>query len=143
MPRRFIRHPASIPIQICSHSDVIEQRSQKVKTHDISAGGLSCETEQLMTPGEAVQVEISLEKPPFKTIGHVVWCQNHGERYLVGIGFADLATAYAVRMVEQVCYIEEYRQKVLQDEGRELSSEEAALEWILAHAEDFPQNAHE
>lgn len=142
MPRRFIRHPAAIPIKICSPASAKEDSVHNVTTQDVSAGGLSCETNSLMNPGEAVEVEISLETPPFKTIGHVVWCKNKGDGFLVGIGFADLATAYAVRMVEQVCYIEEYRQKVLQEEGRDLNPEEAAIEWIAAHAQDFPQNVH-
>ena len=142
MPRRFIRHPASIPIQICSPAVSHRIHSQRVQTHDVSAGGLSCESDQLMSVGEAVEVEISLDNPPFKTVGHVVWCKGAGEGYLIGIGFADLATAYAVRMVEQVCYIEEYRQQVLKKEGRELSSEEAALEWISKHASDFPSIVH-
>lgn len=112
-------------------------------THDLSAGGLSCESDQLLQPGEAVEVEIFVQPPPpFKTVGRVVWCQRQGDAYLVGIGFSDLATAYSVRMVEQICYIEQYRQRVMQEEGRDLSSEEAALEWIEQHAADFPQNVH-
>ncbi|WP_415887210.1 PilZ domain-containing protein [Neptuniibacter sp. QD29_5] len=142
MPRRFIRHPAAIPIKLCSQEQTNNENVTEVTTQDVSAGGLSCETENLMTPGDAVEVEISLEKPPFKTIGHVVWCKKKGNGFLVGIGFSDLATAYAVRMVEQVCYIEEYRQKILEEEGRELNSEEAAIEWISEHAHDFPQNVH-
>lgn len=141
MPRRFIRHPAEIPIHLCSHHAGHDDHLSG-KTHDVSAGGLSCEADVLIQPGEAVEVEISLEDPPFRTIGHVVWCRPSGERYLIGIGFADLATAYAVRMVEQVCHIEQYRQKVMEEQGRELSADEAALEWISEHAADFPQNAH-
>jgi hypothetical protein len=142
MPRRFIRHPASIPIQIGKRVSSDHDTQYHTQTVDVSAGGLSCESEFLMSPGEPVEVEIALNQPPFKTIGHVVWCKHNGDRFLVGIGFADLATAYAVRMVEQVCYIEEYRQGVLEEEGRELSSEDAALEWISKHAGDFPQNVH-
>lgn len=154
MPRRFIRHPASIPIQIFSpdsaHQCLSEMSSshsskvgaQHVSTCDVSAGGLSCVSDRLMNVGEAVEVEISLDHPPFKTIGHIVWCKGEGDRYLIGIGFSDLATAYAVRMVEQICYIEEYRQEILTREGRELSSEEAALEWIGKHAADFPSHSN-
>ncbi len=147
MPRRFIRHPAAIPIQLCSSGFERSKKEhsgnvQNVTTHDVSAGGLSCESEQLLSPGDAVEVEIFLEEPPFKTIGHVVWCKRNGDGFLVGIGFADLATAYAVRMVEQVCHIEDYRNAIRESEGRELSSEEAAVEWISKHAADFPQNVH-
>ena len=141
MPRRFIRHPAEIPIQLCSHSAGHENNLISTTT-DVSAGGLSCETDVLLQPGDAVEVEIAIESPSFKTIGHVVWCRPAGNRYLIGIGFSDLATAYAVRMVEQVCHIEQYRLKILEQEKRQLSSEEAALEWIRLHAEDFPQSIH-
>ncbi len=41
-------------------------------------------------------------------------------------------------MVEQVCYIEDYRRFVLMHEGRELSQEDAASEWIAKYAAQFP-----
>ena len=41
-------------------------------------------------------------------------------------------------MVEQICHIEQYRREVLKKEGRRLSSEEAASEWIVKYASDFP-----
>jgi hypothetical protein len=43
-----------------------------------------------------------------------------------------------VRLIEQICYIEHYRQEVLISEGRKLTSEQAALEWIEKFAQDFP-----
>jgi hypothetical protein len=42
-------------------------------------------------------------------------------------------------MVEQVCHIEQYKADVLKKEGRELTGEEAAKEWILKYAKDFPR----
>ncbi|MGB0205217.1 MAG: PilZ domain-containing protein [Neptuniibacter sp.] len=142
MPRRFIRHPASIPIQLdySSHSDRPEPHIGK--TRDVSAGGLSCYSDKLLSPGDFVEVRISIEDKPFKTIGHVIWCRRNNGGYLLGIGFSDMATAYAVRMVEQICHIEEYRLKVKNEEGRELNSEEAAMEWINIHAADFHQNGY-
>jgi hypothetical protein len=41
-------------------------------------------------------------------------------------------------MIEQICHIEHYRKEVKLAEGRELSSEEAADEWIKRYAGDFP-----
>jgi hypothetical protein len=41
-------------------------------------------------------------------------------------------------MIEQICHIEHYRKEVKLVEGRELSSEEAADEWITRYAGDFP-----
>ena len=142
MPRRFIRHPASIPIQLdySSHSDRPEPHIGT--TRDVSAGGLSCYSDKLLSPGDFVEVRISIEDKPFKPIGHVIWCRRNNGGYLLGIGFSDMATAYAVRMVEQICHIEEYRQKVKDEEGRELNTEQAAVEWINLHAADFHQNGY-
>jgi hypothetical protein len=41
-------------------------------------------------------------------------------------------------MVEQICCIEHYREEILLNEGRELSCEEAATEWISTYAAQFP-----
>ena len=43
-----------------------------------------------------------------------------------------------LRMVEQICHIEHYRNELLQTEGREISSEVAAKEWIEKYAHTFP-----
>ncbi len=42
-------------------------------------------------------------------------------------------------MIEQVCYIEQYRKEVLKKEGRKLSGEEAAMEWVEKYAKDSPR----
>jgi hypothetical protein len=142
MPRRFIRHPANIPIHLdCARASGHADHHLGT-TVDVSAGGLSCHSDQLLSPGDRVEVKIVVEGAPFKTIGHVVWCHRDDQGYLIGIGFSDMATAYAVRMVEQVCHIEEYRQRIKAEEGRELNADEAAHEWITLHAEDFPQQEH-
>lgn len=41
------------------------------------------------------------------------------------------------RMHDQCGKIEQYRQAVLLQEGRSLSSDEAAIEWVERYAEDF------
>lgn len=46
-------------------------------------------------------------------------------------------------MVEQVCYIENYRQEVLRKEGRQLDGEAAAREWIDRFAASFPSGLAE
>jgi hypothetical protein len=68
----------------------------------------------------------------------VVWCREEAGEFQVGVKFTEEETAYAVRMVEQLCYIEHYRQSVQETEGRKLSGEEAALEWIEKFAGNFP-----
>ena len=43
-------------------------------------------------------------------------------------------------MVEQVCHIESYLRRVREREGRSLTAEQAAREWIGSHAEGFGRN---
>ena len=46
---------------------------------------------------------------------------------------------FQTRMEAQCQQIERYRLEVLRNEGRELSQDEAALEWIERYAESFDQ----
>lgn len=45
------------------------------------------------------------------------------------------------RMRAQCKQIEQYRITVMRDQGRRLSVDEAALEWIANYAEEFADNA--
>ncbi|MCU7813066.1 MAG: PilZ domain-containing protein, partial [Candidatus Thiodiazotropha sp. (ex Notomyrtea botanica)] len=93
---------------------------------------------QWVEPGLEIHFAIPITPPQFHATGVVVWCRREGEEYQVGVKFTEEETAYAVRMVEQLCYIEHYRQSVRETEGRLLSGEEAALEWIDKYADHFP-----
>ncbi len=42
-------------------------------------------------------------------------------------------------MLEQICYMEEYKKEILDKDGRVLTSEEAAIEWITKFAAEFPE----
>jgi hypothetical protein len=56
---------------------------------------------------------------------------------------AETATQedFLARMKAQCHQIERYRLDVLRNEGRELSPDEAALEWIERYAEGFDEGA--
>ena len=68
----------------------------------------------------------------------VVWSHFQRGYYQVGVEFDEHTTKFALRMVEQVCHIEQYRKEVLETEGRYLSHEKAAVEWIARYASKFP-----
>ena len=57
----------------------------------------------------------------------------------VRLEFISKDTLFVARMVEQVCHIEQYKQDIAAKEGRILSGEEAAREWIERYAASFPQ----
>lgn len=133
--REYIRHPSDIPIKYhvqgleSAHSDALK---------NISAGGLSFMSSVEIKENTPIIINIPVIKPGFRVRGVVVWCRLHDGTYDIGVRFLDKETEFRVRMIEQICYIEHYRKEVLLNEGRRLTSEQAALEWIEKFAQDFP-----
>jgi len=133
--RSFIRHPAEIPIEI--HGDV-PTVDVPCHSHDVSLGGLAFAAKQALLPGDIVEVCISCVSPVFESRARVAWCHDCGQEYELGVEFLDPDDAFRLRMVEQVCYIEQYKNAVEKEDGRQLSAEEAAAEWIAKFAGEFP-----
>ncbi|MDH2434900.1 PilZ domain-containing protein [Pokkaliibacter sp. MBI-7] len=134
--RQFIRHPSSVPIS-CRHQDGELERYQRLCNY--SEGGLSVMVDEAIAVGSLVEICIPIQDPPFCALGEVVWSSPiNSHHYQLGVRFSDENTAFAVRMIEQICHIEQYRHEVEEQEGRSLSSEEAATEWIGKHAGHFP-----
>ncbi len=133
--RLYIRHPSDVPIdyQLGGRADI-----SRDKLSNYSEGGLCFIAHQRIYPGSEIHFAIPITPPQFHATGVVVWCREEDGEFHVGVKFTEEETAYAVRMVEQLCYIEHYRQNVRETEGRMLSGEEAALEWIEKFACDFP-----
>ncbi len=134
--RRWIRHPVDVPIA-CQVTGGPAPAARAVR--DVSEGGLSFHTAGPLAPGSRVRITIDLVRPPFTATAVVAWCRPEGDGWLVGVGFEAEDVGYRARMVEQLCHIEQYRRRVREEEGRELSAQEAALEWIARHARDFPR----
>jgi len=144
--RRYIRHPSDMPIdfQINENEAPIAQRMR-----DVSLGGLCFTADRPMQRGTHIRINIPVViqgavesggmPKSFEADGVVAWCKKEGQSYAVGVQFADQSTQFGLRMVEQVCHIEHYRYDVLQEQGRVLSSEEAAREWVERYAAEFPQ----
>jgi len=134
--RNYIRHPTSIPIHVSSggHADT------QVMVNNLSAGGLSFFTDIPVKVGSVVDLMIPCVTPDYQGEGVIVWRRNQQpEGFEVGVRFANDDEYFRVRMVEQVCQIEEYRQQ-LAEVGRNISTEEAALEWIKRFAANFDES---
>jgi hypothetical protein len=71
--------------------------------------------------------------------GVVRWCRKDGAAFLVAVAFQEKSDTFTMRMVEQICHIENYRQQMKLEHTIELSSEQAAIEWISKYAHEFPQ----
>lgn len=138
--RQFIRHPIDFPVEIGLHDGAA---ASSLHTSDISEGGLALHSEVYVSQGVHVQIRIAHVQPPFEAQARVAWCQRAAlDGYDVGVTFLDAEAAFRARMVEQVCHIEDYRRSVGREEGRVLSAEEAAEEWISRHAAQFPPIGH-
>lgn len=133
--RNYMRHPSDIPIDF-QQEEVAEAHSDHLK--NISQGGLAFHSSSALSPGTIIRVKIPLVLPVFQALGRVTWCQSMGDYFEIGVAFLDCDDIFRARMVEQICHIEHYRQQVLEKDGRELTSEQAAEEWIQHYAPGFP-----
>lgn len=134
--RMFIRHPSSAPIQITINGS--DQQSDR-RLNDLSLGGLCYRSSNFLEPDTLVTVRIALVQPVFEANARSVWCKQRDQEFDVGLTFLDAAESYRLRMVEQICYIEHYKNEVRLQQGRILDSEQAAAEWISKYAPDFPK----
>jgi hypothetical protein len=133
--RRFIRHPSDIPIQIRWNA---RRGTQSEPLTNISAGGLSFHTADFIAAGTAIDVSVPIGDRHFNAGGTVVWCRPEDDGYTVGIEFTGSGDSFKMRMVEQICHIEHYKREIKRLQGRDLSGEEAANEWIARYADGFP-----
>jgi hypothetical protein len=135
--RTYIRHPTSIPIQVCAGGD----EDSRVRVRNLSAGGLCFITDKPVKVGTLVEFDIPVINPDYHGRGVIVWRREQSSKsYEVGVRFTSDDEFFRTRMVEQVCQIEDYRQR-LALKGRQLSSEEAALEWIEHYSANFDGTA--
>lgn len=136
--RTYIRHPADVPVQIEIQS---EKTYVQREIRDVSHGGLAFVSDSFISPGEQIRICIDVVDPRFEAHGIVTHCRMKSEQYqfIVGVEFIYRDDLYIARMVEQICHIQHYKRQVALLEGRELSIQEAASEWISKYASRFPR----
>lgn len=133
--REFIRHTVNVPLEIESVSETERRNEQSL---NVSPGGLAFVSSFCPRNGDMLRLRIPTVRPVFEAAARVAWCRPEDGCYLVGVQFVNAAAAFRSRMVQQVCSIENYRQEVREKEGRELTTQQAASEWIERYAGHFP-----
>ena len=143
--REYIRHPSDIPLQYT----FIDKLAHHTKsTHNVSLGGLSFSASEDLKINSWLTITIPVNKDEFQVKAQVRWCSANNNLspessvsafFDVGVQFSDSLDAFTIRMVEQICHIEHYKKVVLKEQGRKLSNDEAAAEWIEKFAPKFPQ----
>ena len=137
-PRRaFLRHTVDVPLEVERVGDTTGLAERGV---NVSHGGLAFLSATCPEIGDIIQIRIPTVEPPFENRARVAWCRPEGGEFLVGVQFLDSRAAYQSRMVQQVCSIENYRKEVREREGRELTAQDAAAEWIERYAGRFPDS---
>lgn len=135
--REFIRHTVHVPLEVERLANEAPAVEQGV---NVSFGGLAFLASSCPQQGEILQLRIPTVDPPFEARAQVAWCTPEADRFLVGVKFLDSRAAFQSRMVQQICSIENYRHEVKQREGRDLTTQEAAAEWISRYAGRFPDS---
>jgi c-di-GMP-binding flagellar brake protein YcgR len=137
--RKFIRHPASIPIEIAVDRDAEEAAASDANLTNISAGGLAFYLFEAVSLGSNLTISMPDIWPNYSASGTVVWCRESNAGFEAGVQFLESSEAFKARMVAQFCHIEDYRRDVHRSEGRNLTSDEAAREWIVQYAGEFAE----
>ncbi|WP_375738154.1 PilZ domain-containing protein [Pseudomonas boanensis] len=132
--RQFLRHPTDMPVELVRSKNG-SQPLQRL--HDISFGGVACNSTRAFRRGTAIELQIPLLGDHAHLTGIVAWCRKQLEDYLIGISFISEESFFRARMVEQVCHIEHYRKQREAEVGHPLPVEAVAREWVDAHASDF------
>ena len=137
--RKFIRHPADAPLRVSlgwvDGNDANNLPCDNLE--NVSLGGLAFKAPQAIPNGQPVKISFPLLDQTQSLTGLVVWNKKSDHGFEIGLEFNDPNELFRLRMIEQICHIQHYRAEVKQHEGRELTSEEAAKEWISLYASDF------
>lgn len=138
--REYIRHPVDIPIEF--QRDQGNARGQHETLSNISQGGLAFRSHSALEVGAVICIRIPISEPPYEAQARVAWCKPVEGGFEIGVALLGAEEGFRSRMVEQICHIEHYRQEVMHREGRQLSAQQAALEWISKYADTFaPEEA--
>jgi hypothetical protein len=128
-----------VPIEV-SLDRVTDSYHPEAGLKNVSIGGLSFHSPGALPVGQMVNINFpQLDAETFLS-AQVVWNRKLEDGVEIGVSFADAEQIFQLRMIEQICHIEHYRKEMREHHQRELSSEQAAKEWIERYAAEFPGN---
>ena len=130
----FIRHPTELPIQF-RHCQVTSRTPEPL---DSTTCGLCFLSDSHVTKGAILEVSIPIRDWTYRFVGRVIRTCRLDAAHKLWVCFGSQADAFQARMAEQMCHIEVYRDTVRKREGRTISSELAAREWVAKYAACFP-----
>ncbi len=133
--RQHARRSTEIPIRYYGYGMHAHNTGQ---LRNVSLSGLSFKSHYPFQSGMKIVVQIPYLNPLFKASASIIWCHHSDSSYEVGIRFYDDSDIDTSKiMFEQICLIENYRTDVNKNEGRAISSEQAAREWLSLLSNDI------
>jgi len=135
LPSHTIRHPVDIPLEVKA---IAVGAWQQGVLDDSRCAELAFHFPMMIAVGALLSVRVPSVNAQTELRGQVIWLAQSVHGFVIGMSFQTEAEAFRMRMIEQLCHIEDYRQQVFDAEGRELNPEQAASEWIDHHAAAFP-----
>ncbi len=132
----YLQHPSEVPLYAkrkkSRQKDTTSQEQTALNT------GLCFRTTDSFAADTTIEITLFLNGSALNAEARVAWVEKDGDSHWVGVNFTNSESSYTMRMAEQICQIEHYRQDVLATQGRRLSQEQAAAEWVERYAARFP-----
>lgn len=130
--KHCIHHPGEFPIELNPRNTLPSEAEHLPELK------LVCQSKTPFSSGSFISIQLPEVCDDIEVPGIVDWCNNTDNGYELGIKFSDQDSMMRIRMLEQVCFIKRYRASVLSLEGRDISDQDAALEWIAKYSRLFP-----
>ena len=131
--RRHPRYASDLPVTV-AFGEVLASESSYLS--NISAGGVAFNAMVELQPGTVIMLQLPPGRPVLRTPVRVVWCRKMALHYAVGAEFLSKDMAFRERVVEMVRQVDGYRAEA-ERAGRNVSAQQAALEWIELFGKDF------
>ncbi len=137
LEKTFIQHPADVALDYKLNA-ADNQLCLALDTPIPKRGGLTFDNKKPLSVGSMVSLKIAPFRPALRVKGVVTYCTKRKDYYQIGVEFMNVDDAFRVRMTEQACYIEHYKNELQKEQGKKISREQAALEWIAICGASFP-----
>ncbi|KJJ84804.1 type IV pilus assembly PilZ [Candidatus Omnitrophus magneticus] len=136
--RRFDKHVIASPL----HYEIVDNPSKiDLNTFYSSEGGLLFASKHEVFPDEIIILKIPLYDKNFEIRAKVIYTAKSPEpeidQFKVAVVFCSPSDAFRIKLVEQICLIEEYRIYRSLALTREILLQDASNEWIARYSEKF------
>jgi len=129
--QHVIQHPLELPIEL-----ELKQLAGQLPNNACNLK-LICYSTTPFPRGASVSIHLPSAGSD-EAIGTVEKCSPSQLGFQLRILFSNFNELMQIRMLEQICYIQRYKSYVRKTQGRSLSDQDAAFEWIEKYATIFP-----